>query len=68
MTDPLELETKLAFLEKAHEDLNDVVLRQEKDLAHLSLVVEGLRKRMLQIAESGGGEMTDPATEIPPHY
>jgi SlyX protein len=59
------LEFKVAHLEKAVQELSDVVYRQQQQLdAALALNLE-LRRQLAEI----GGRTSDPtAVEIPPHY
>lgn len=60
-----QLETKLAFLEDAHEKLEAVVLRQHEEIDALRGLIERLESR-LQAALDGqpGAEEHQP----PPHY
>jgi SlyX protein len=59
------LEIKLAHLERTVLDLNDVVVRQQRE-------IDALRTRSVQLAkqlESAEGGASDPSVvEIPPHY
>lgn len=59
------LEIKLAHLEHTLQELNDVVVRQQRD-------IDGLRLRSQQLAqqlEAAEGGASDPGViEVPPHY
>lgn len=68
MNDSTATETKLAFLEKAHDDLNEVVLRQQAEIRRLAVLVEALRDRVRALSDSGGENLPDPSQERPPHY
>lgn len=70
MTDPRDvrietLEVKLAHLEHSLQALNDVVVRQQRD-------IDGLRLRSQQLAQqleaTEGGAADATAIEVPPHY
>jgi len=56
------LETKIAYLENYINQLNEVVIEQEKNLKQLSAEYEDIKK---QIAE---GKEALPKGEKPPHY
>jgi SlyX protein len=66
-SDDLErLESKIAFLERANNELSDVVYRQH-------LEIQGLRARLDTLAErlsaaSSPDEIRTPEDERPPHY
>lgn len=68
MNDELErLELKIAYLERANNDLSDVVYRQQQELAALA-------ERVAQLASRLDAIKTEQATaysleeERPPHY
>ena len=66
-TDALErLETKLAFLERANNELSDVVYRQHREIEALRARVESLAGRVSSM------QSLEPAPtledERPPHY
>ena len=56
-----EIETKLAFQEKAVKELNDVIYEQQQQIDRLSLICEELSKQLRQA-------MPGPSNEKPPHY
>lgn len=58
----IELETKLAFLENYINELNAVVIEQDKSLKRLSAEYDDLRKQINASKESL------PEGEKPPHY
>jgi SlyX protein len=65
-TDIERLESKLAYLERANNDLSDVVYRQHQE-------IQGLRARLDALAErigslSSPSEARTPEDERPPHY
>jgi len=64
---PLEqIQTKIAFLERANTDLSDVVFRQQREIQALAAKIQEISER-LRAAESG--ETARAAQdERPPHY
>jgi uncharacterized coiled-coil protein SlyX len=66
-TSPLEqIETKIAFLERANSELSDVVFRQHREIEALRARIDALVERFeaAQSAEAAPG----PEEERPPHY
>ena len=61
-----QLETKIAFLERANSELSDVVFRQHRDIEALRAQIAGLAAR-IDAAQSDTTERT-PEEERPPHY
>jgi SlyX protein len=64
---PLEqIETKIAFLERANAELSDVVFRQHREIEALRARINALAERFeaAQPAEPAPG----PEEERPPHY
>jgi SlyX protein len=61
-----ELQTRMAFLERANAELSDVVYRQQREIQALTAAIKEISER-LRSAQSGGGERA-PEDERPPHY
>jgi SlyX protein len=61
-----EIQTKIAFLERANADLSDVVFRQQREIQALAAKLKEFSAR-LQTAESGDAPRA-PQDERPPHY
>jgi SlyX protein len=61
-----QLETKIAFLERANLELSDVVFRQHQDIEHLRAQLAGLAAR-IDAAQADTG-VRAPEDERPPHY
>jgi SlyX protein len=61
-----EIETKIAFLERAVGELSDVVIRQQREIQSLKGEVEQLRDR-LEAAQAQDGS-AGAGFERPPHY
>jgi uncharacterized coiled-coil protein SlyX len=61
-----QIQTKIAFLERANADLSDVVFRQQQEIQALAAKVQQVAQR-LHAAESGDVGRT-PEDERPPHY
>ena len=62
----VDLETKLGFLERHVEELNEVVVGQARDLEHLQAAVKRLEGRLAGQGDPGQAP-ADP-DERPPHY
>ncbi len=67
MTSDTALETRLAHLQRAVDDLSDVVARQDREIARLTAQVRLLMQREAarEADGTGGAVFTD---ERPPHY
>jgi SlyX protein len=61
-----QIETKIAYLERAVGELSDVVFRQQREMQALKAEIEQLRDR-LEAAQAQEGS-PDPTLERPPHY
>jgi SlyX protein len=61
-----QLETKIAFLERANADLSDVVFRQHRDIEALREQLASLASRMQAYEEDVSPRKPD--DERPPHY
>jgi len=61
-----QLQTKIAFLERANAELSDAVYRQQREIQALTAAVKELSER-LQADQAGAGERA-PEDERPPHY
>jgi SlyX protein len=60
-----QIQTKIAFLERANTDLSDVVFRQQREIQALAAKIQEISQR-LSAAESGATRT--PQDERPPHY
>lgn len=63
----IEVESKIAFIERAVDDLNDVILDQARSFEALEARLAKLEARLHEVDHSQGGEF-DPLEERPPHY
>jgi SlyX protein len=61
-----QIEIKLAHLERALTELNDVVIRQQREIELLTARNRQL-KDQLELVEAGGGASAE-GFEKPPHY
>ena len=61
-----QIETRIAFLERANSVLSDVLVRQQQDIAALTRWIKELAQR-LDAAQSATVER-GPEDERPPHY
>jgi len=66
-TEDLErLESKIAYLERANNELSDVVYRQHQEIQALRARLDALAERLSAV--SAPGEIRTPEDERPPHY
>jgi SlyX protein len=63
----IDIETKLAYLEKVIKDLNEVVCEQQKEIEKLSSICTKLLKLGKEHEQVILG-IDAPANEKPPHY
>lgn len=61
-----QIQSKIAFLERANTELSDVVFRQQQEIWALAARLKEVSAR-LQTVQSGDDEGT-PEDERPPHY
>ena len=61
-----QIETKIAFLERANAELSDVVFRQHRDIEALREKLAALAARVE--ASHADPEVRSPEDERPPHY
>ncbi len=62
----IDIETKLAFAEESIEQLNDVIISQQKILDKLTRQILLLDKKIEE--ESQQWQQANPTDETPPHY
>ena len=63
-----ELESRLAFQDDLIESLNQVVARQDRELADLSRRFRELETRLADLADAATLPGTGGGHEVPPHY
>ena len=63
-----ELESRAAFQDDLIERLNEVVARQDRELADLTRRVKELEDRLAELAESASLPGSADGQEVPPHY
>jgi uncharacterized coiled-coil protein SlyX len=61
-----QIETKIAFLERANAELSDVVFRQHREIEALRANLIALAARV--DAAHSDGDVRTPEEERPPHY
>jgi SlyX protein len=61
-----QIQTKIAFLERANADLSDVVYRQQQEIRALGARIKEVSER-LETAQSEERQIS-PEDERPPHY
>ena len=65
----IDLESKFSFQEDLLNELNNAVVRQQKQINHLIQDVSQIKSHVLEIVDGqsvSGGQ--DSKNEIPPHY
>ena len=62
----IELETAIAHIQHDFEQLNEMVVRQQTELADLRRLIGRLEGELERFSE--GPEKRDPLSERPPHY
>jgi SlyX protein len=60
------LEMKIAYLERANNELSDVVYRQQREIQGLRARIDGLAERVSSMRSADEGRT--PEDERPPHY
>jgi SlyX protein len=63
-----ELESQLAFQDELHQQLNEVVARQDREIRDLREQLKSLSRRLKEIGDSVAGETAGAGEEMPPHY
>ncbi len=63
-----ELESQLAFQDALHQQLNEVVARQDRELGRLQQQVQELSRRLKEVGDAMAGATAGSGEEIPPHY
>jgi SlyX protein len=61
-----ELESQLAFQDQLHENLNNTVVRQDREILDLKRQLIALNERIRDLGEGIPG--LGPQDETPPHY
>jgi len=61
-----QIQTKIAFLERANSDLSDVVFRQQRQLEALGARVKEVAERLASLQSEERDR--PPEDERPPHY
>jgi SlyX protein len=61
-----QIQTKIAFLERANADLSDVVFRQQREIQALAARIQEITQRLHAAESSDVGRV--PEDERPPHY
>jgi SlyX protein len=63
-----ELEARAAFQDDLIESLNQIVARQDRELADLARRVRALETRLAELAEAASQPGAGGGHEVPPHY
>jgi SlyX protein len=63
-----ELESRQAFQDDLIESLNQIVARQDQELARLELRVKALAEKLNELADSTALPGASSGHEAPPHY
>jgi len=63
-----ELESRLAFQDDLIESLNEIIARQDRDLARLEIRVKSMSDKLNDLSEAGSAPLAPTGHEVPPHY
>ena len=65
----VDLETKFSFQEDLLQDLNDIIIKQQKEIDRLGIELKHLQEQILDLlaSQAGFADATG-ADEKPPHY
>ena len=63
----IDLETKIAYQDKAIEDLSNTVFQLDQKLEQVKLVCDGLKLKLSSLTQQAGVEVGE-HNEKPPHY
>lgn len=63
-----DLESRLAFQDDLIESLNEIVARQDRELARLELRVKSLGGKLEELSEVAAAPGSSQGHEVPPHY
>ena len=63
----IELESKIAFQDRAIEELSDSLFKMDKKLAAVELLCESLKTKLSSLSQQSGLEVGE-HNEKPPHY
>lgn len=65
-----DIEVRCAYLERATQELSDVLHRQQQQLDQALSQIEGLRRQVeaVEMSTEQAVIATDPRAEVPPHY
>ena len=61
-----QIQTKIAFLERANAELSDVLIRQQREIRALATQIREISERLAAL--QGANEDSSPQDERPPHY
>jgi SlyX protein len=61
-----QIQTKIAFLERAASELSDVVFRQHREIQALEVKLKALSERLSSVQAEDNAR--SPEQERPPHY
>ena len=64
----IELETKFSYQEDLLADLNEIVVRQQRQLDELVRELAVVKEQLQEAVEGGPSQGADSLDEKPPHY
>ncbi len=64
----IELETKFSYQEDLLADLNEIVVRQQRQLDELQRELAAVKEQLTEAIERGPGQGATTLDEKPPHY
>jgi len=63
----IELQMKLSFQDSLLEELNQVIIDQQKQISRIELTLETMKVQM-NTMQTGSQQESGPQYELPPHY
>lgn len=65
----VELQTKMSFQDSLLEELNQVIINQQKQISRIELMLETMKAQMNTMTmQTENQQETGPQYELPPHY
>ncbi len=66
--DYIQLDTRMMYMEDTFQQLNRIVMEQDRKIEELTNTVRELRKKVRELEEKKREEGAAPLEERPPHY
>ncbi|MDO7597163.1 MAG: SlyX family protein [Pseudomonadota bacterium] len=63
----VDLQMKMSFQDNLLEELNQVIIDQQKQISRIELMLETMKLQM-NTMQTGSQQESEPQYELPPHY